>query len=419
MKKVVIVFLVVIVAALLSCSKEKAVNEEPLSLNFSNPYPVDGADSIPLYTTFSWGHDNPDSIVYYYDMYLGTNFDPPLIKPDIYENSYLPFTLHDSTTYYWKIVARDRDQNEYIGPIWSFSALNGPPTQPANPFPSEDTTVPPSTVELRWECYELDDEPIEFDIYFGAETDPPLLISNYSSLVLNIDDLGNQIDYYWKIVARDTLGKETAGDVWHFISANYAPSVPSSPYPEDSAAGISIDFSFAWQSEDTEGDMISYDFYLGIADDPPLEMVELTANSLISAWQRSAVAQQTLLDIYAAQTEFWDEHGIYTCNGLTASSNSPNTYYIQLGIIIDSLDVYTYLMSAGGGLFTCIATANLDSDATNDTWTIDQDSTLTNTVVDMNTPFNTNTAYYWKIVAKDTYGDSTISPVWHFTTVSE
>ena len=418
MKKMILIF-VMIVAFLSGCSDEKVLDQAPVTLNFINTYPADGADSIPLYPIFSWEHENPDNNVYYYDFYLGTSSNPPLIKPDIFEYSYRPFVLHDSTTYYWKIVARDRDQNEYIGPIWSFSALNGPPTSPANPFPPEDTTVPPSSIELRWESYELDDEPVEFDIYFGDETVPPLLISNYSSLVIDINDLENQTDYYWKIVARDTIGNESVGDVWHFLSANYAPTVPSNPYPVDDAADISLDFSFNWQCEDTEDDTLNYDFYLGTASDPPLEMNELTINGLISPWQRRAVARQTLLDIYTAQMEYRDEHSTYTCNGEIASSDAPDTYYLNLGIIIDSLDVYTYLMQAHSNTFSCRATANLDFDADIDTWSINQSGALTNLIDDMNTPFNTDTTYYWKIVAKDTYGDSTIGPVWHFTTGSE
>lgn len=311
MKKIMIVFLAVIVAALLSCSKEKTVNQEPVTLNFVNFYPANGADSISLYPTFDWEHENPDNIVFYYDFYLGTNSDPPLIKPDIFTNSYRPFVLHDSTTYFWKIVARDRDQNEYIGPIWSFSALNGPPTQPANPFPPEDTTIPPAPIEIRWESWELDGEPVEFDVYFGTEADPPLYESDCQNRTTDISGLENQTDYYWMIVARDELGHETIGNIWHFRAENFAPSMPSDPFPADGATNIGINFTFGWQSEDTEDDTISYDLYFGADIDPPLEMNDLTTNVLISPWQKIALAEQTLLDIYDAQAAYRVEHDTY------------------------------------------------------------------------------------------------------------
>lgn len=46
---------------------------------------------------------------------------------------------------------------------------------------------------------------------------------------------------------------------------------------------------------------------------------------------------------------------------------------------------YTYTVAANATTFTCTATANLDDDATVDTWTINQDGILANTVDDVNT----------------------------------
>jgi hypothetical protein len=43
---------------------------------------------------------------------------------------------------------------------------------------------------------------------------------------------------------------------------------------------------------------------------------------------------------------------------------------------------YTYRIVADSNSFSCTATANLDDDAAVDTWTIDQDGALTNTIND-------------------------------------
>ncbi|MCP4584224.1 MAG: hypothetical protein GY839_21640 [candidate division Zixibacteria bacterium] len=414
-----ILIVIIMMACVFSCSEDKVVNEEPATLNFTNQYPADGADSIPLFTRFSWEHENPTGIVNYYDLYLGTNSNPPLVHPDIFETNYYPFKLHDSTTYFWRIVVRDRDQNEYTGPTWSFSALNGPPTQPANPIPPADTTVPPAPIELQWESSELDDEAMEFDVYFGTEANPPLFESNRTSMVININDLENHTDYFWKIVARDESGHETTGDIWQFTAENFAPTAPSNPFPANNATGIGIDFTFSWLSEDTEDDAISYDLYLGTEIDPPLEMNNLTINNLFSPWRKVALAEQTLQAIYDAQIEWRTTgHGTYTLNGVTASSANPNGFN-TIGVTIDSTDVYSYVMTATTNTFTCTATANIDHDVHVDTRTIDQTGELTNTINDLNTPFEASSTYYWKIIAWDTYDDSTVGPVWQFTTGTE
>jgi len=47
--------------------------------------------------------------------------------------------------------------------------------------------------------------------------------------------------------------------------------------------------------------------------------------------------------------------------------------------------MYTYAIVAAANTFTATATANLDDDATVDTWTIDQTGVLTCTIDDVTT----------------------------------
>ena len=60
---------------------------------------------------------------------------------------------------------------------------------------------------------------------------------------------------------------------------------------------------------------------------------------------------------------------------------APNAF-AQIGVDIMASSRYTYAMVATANTFTCTATGNLDDDATNDVWTIDQTGTLTNTTDD-------------------------------------
>ncbi|MBD3169189.1 MAG: prepilin-type N-terminal cleavage/methylation domain-containing protein [candidate division Zixibacteria bacterium] len=93
-------------------------------------------------------------------------------------------------------------------------------------------------------------------------------------------------------------------------------------------------------------------------------------------------AKQLLKQIYSMQRAYRQEYDTYVCNGLTASSGAPNAFG-TIGVQIQPGARYSYAMVAAVNAFTCTATANLDDDATNDVWTIDQTGALVNTTNDV------------------------------------
>lgn len=67
------------------------------------------------------------------------------------------------------------------------------------------------------------------------------------------------------------------------------------------------------------------------------------------------------------------------------ASSAATTVLHPIWVDVMTSALYTYTVAANQTAFTATATANLDDDATVDTWTIDQDGTLTNTIDDVNT----------------------------------
>ena len=96
---------------------------------------------------------------------------------------------------------------------------------------------------------------------------------------------------------------------------------------------------------------------------------------------KQSEARQILKQVYVMQRVHDQEYSTYTCNGATASASNPNGF-ATIGIQIMSSARYTYTLVANSSTFTCTATANLDDDATIDTWTVDQSGTVTNTIDD-------------------------------------
>ncbi|HVF90388.1 MAG TPA: phospholipase D-like domain-containing protein, partial [Blastocatellia bacterium] len=102
--------------------------------------PVDGASAQP--TTNMLLKWEGGRYAHKYDVYFGTNPNPPLVttdytvhidavNPGIDETYQLP-TLLPGTTYYWRIVGKTMANVTASGPVWSFTTAGTPPP-PTNP----------------------------------------------------------------------------------------------------------------------------------------------------------------------------------------------------------------------------------------------------------------------------------------------
>jgi prepilin-type N-terminal cleavage/methylation domain-containing protein len=85
---------------------------------------------------------------------------------------------------------------------------------------------------------------------------------------------------------------------------------------------------------------------------------------------KQAEARGILKQVYTMQKAYFVENDAYCRNGIIANAGAPLTF-APLAIEIISTARYDYTMAVNGVNFTCTATANLDDDATVDTWTID------------------------------------------------
>ncbi|MFO0753327.1 MAG: choice-of-anchor Q domain-containing protein [Thermodesulfovibrionales bacterium] len=107
-----------------------------------NLSPANGETGVSTTPTLSWSGggdpDSGDSVVY--DVYMGTSSTLHLVSMET-GFSYSP-QLEPSTTYYWKVVARDNHNAQTSGPVWSFTT--GDANQP--PVASFTFTIVPDDV---------------------------------------------------------------------------------------------------------------------------------------------------------------------------------------------------------------------------------------------------------------------------------
>ena len=102
-----------------------------------------------------------------------------------------------------------------------------------------------------------------------------------------------------------------------------------------------------------------------------------------STKSKTGEAKQVLKQVYVMQQAYRQEYDEYWGDGVYANADNGNDdNFARIGVQIGETARYHYEMIADGHTFKCTATANIDDDATIDTWTIDQTATLTNTIDD-------------------------------------
>lgn len=112
----------------------RCIKEGPPQLNLppeipSKPSPETGSINQTTTPTLTWECSDPEGDPLTFDVYYGTDENPPLAVSATTEQTYTPTTLEYSTTYYWKIVAHDDKGNSTEGEVWNFTTLPEPEWQ--------------------------------------------------------------------------------------------------------------------------------------------------------------------------------------------------------------------------------------------------------------------------------------------------
>jgi len=93
----------------------------------SNPSPVDNSTGVDLNADLGWSCSDPDGHSMTYDVYFGTTSTPPLVFSGYGDTNFSLGELTSGTTYYWKIVAKDKpptgDAKTTSSPIWKFTTV--------------------------------------------------------------------------------------------------------------------------------------------------------------------------------------------------------------------------------------------------------------------------------------------------------
>jgi hypothetical protein len=164
--------------------------------------------------------DDGDAINYYYEVSTDNMFGN-IAKSGTLKETIKNLQLEKETAYYWHVRAIDSKGNKSdFSETWNLYTENIPlenhlPFMPELIAPKMDITLNINTVTLEWDCSDIDNDDLIYNVYFGKSGTPELISSHQSETFIEVN-LDSNSDYHWKIEAIDIHNGKTIGQMWDF-----------------------------------------------------------------------------------------------------------------------------------------------------------------------------------------------------------
>lgn len=140
------------------------------------------------------------------------------------ETNQTPILLKRGTPYRWEVTTRLSSPQKSVtsDPAAFYNAGVGVrthiPFPASNPTPIDGILLQEglTSVTLQWEASDIDDDLVNFDVYFGTNVNPGLISELQVQPSITVD-VNPQTTYYWKVVSRDSQGNESNSQIFSFI----------------------------------------------------------------------------------------------------------------------------------------------------------------------------------------------------------
>ena len=178
--------------------------------------------------------------------------------------------------------------------------------------------------------------------------------------------------------------------------SNNPPAIPELIFPADNQEGLGTTIEFKWkESTDPDEDTVTYDLYACEYKD--LTIGCITATDIAFRWSEGI--SYASIGSYGTWLLFFGMGILPVLLGVTRNRR-------KIALLIAVITIATvFLVSCGGGGGG--GTGDSSGGTTSDSF---------NGVSQVVSGFSVDTAYHWKIVAKDSYGGETESEIWSFIT---
>lgn len=208
-------------------------------------YPSNGSSSLPPSIIFSWSRPEVTNS-FNLQIALDTNFTIVIVNDTgITQNFKEINNLSKTTKYYWRVAAKNNYGISEWSDIWSFTTITEVADKPILQYPQNNAIAIPKNTVLSWlpsaraQYYEIE---IAFDSLFN-------MLYKQESGIINryfvIDNLSNNVKYYWRVRAFNESGYSQYSDVFSFTTI---PFPPLPILPTNGQTNVQILPRFEWSS---------------------------------------------------------------------------------------------------------------------------------------------------------------------------
>ncbi|HKJ67022.1 MAG TPA: fibronectin type III domain-containing protein, partial [bacterium] len=318
--------------------------------------------------------------------------------------------LSHSTTYYWRV----RAANPGGASSWSvahFSTVPDAPEAPRLISPAAESTNQPVSVALSWEAVEgVESYQLELASEPGF-SDPVHSITGIEGTTYQINNLAYESTYYWRVRAENSGGVSPWSTVWHFSTVPAAPDVPALAAPADEATNQPTSLTLTWQD---------------VPQATAYQLQVATNSEFTAIVDEESLSSQTSFEVTNLErdrTYYWR---IRSQNPGGTSAWSASWRFTTIPPVSSAPGLVAPLNGAENQPLMTPLVWHLSENADTYQLQVALDKNVTSIIIDQadltdstKTPaiLTYNTAYYWRVRAKNPGGFSTWSPLWTFTTV--
>ncbi|CAM3353095.1 hypothetical protein [Zobellia roscoffensis] len=131
-------------------------------------------------------------------------------------------TLNSNTPYEWYVTTSSEDsETAPKSATWKFynageGVVNYAPFPAEALYPSRGGTISVNTsVALEWKGDDVDNDIVEFEVFFGTEANPTVSIGSTTENAITANVISGQT-YYWQVKTEDAIGNTSISEIFNF-----------------------------------------------------------------------------------------------------------------------------------------------------------------------------------------------------------
>jgi hypothetical protein len=212
--------------------------------------PVNGATGISLTPTLTWG-TVPATATYRVQVSTRSTFTSLVLDDSALTAASvaITITLSGSTTYYWRVDAKNALGTSPWSSAWSFTTTTGGPSVPLPTSPSNGATdANPGLLWLIWEGGPSG--AISYHVQLSTSNTFATTVLDSAAVTANsvpVSGLAINTTYYWRVNVTTSAGTSAWSTVFSFTTISSAPGAPSVVNsPANGDTGISLTPVLTW-----------------------------------------------------------------------------------------------------------------------------------------------------------------------------